>query len=211
MKTESVFSQRELAIGTVAGNSDILLEVERIMLQKIKGMLVNRKANYQLLDQKAADIYQDAIYGYLAAVRTNTYQEQGRFLSFLMEIASNAAYKNFHGQQKLGAEAMRSNEHTGERIDSLAVASCNFFDTFQETPLDLEALIDAEHFLSEEQNLLQLIQLKSNQLKPKQKAVFDLWIDGYSLAKTAEILKLSIGNVKVIRTRLREKLRALCN
>ena len=211
MKTESVFSQRELAEGTITGDGEILQEVKRIMLQKIKGMLVNRKANYKLLDQKAADIYQDALYGYLAAVKANTYHEQGQFLSFLMEIASNAAYKNFHGQKKLGEEAIIGNENTGERIDHLAIASCNFFDTFQEAPLDLEELIDVAYSSSDKHNLLRLIQLKSSQLKPKHKVVFDLWIEGYSLAKTAEILSLSIGNVKVIRTRLRDKLRTLCN
>jgi len=88
MTTDLVFSQRDLAQGIIDGNKVILEEIAKILLPKIKGMLVKRKANFKLLDQKAEDIFQDALYEFLAAVQRNKYVEQGRILSFLMQIAA---------------------------------------------------------------------------------------------------------------------------
>ena len=163
------------------------------------------------MDQKVADIFQDTITEYLVAVQYGKYIEQGKFLAYFKSVAANIALNQYKQQQKLGDALVSSYLVDGQPVNHLDTARCNFFDTLHEKGPDLFELIDERSFFSTKQILLEKIRRASQLLSPKPKAVFDLWMQGCSLVKTAEILQLNVGNVKTIRSRLLTKLRLACN
>jgi RNA polymerase sigma factor (sigma-70 family) len=108
---------RELVSQYISGNNKCLEE----LLSRYKGKVFTYIISY-IQDRKVAeDIFQDTFYKVIITLKSGAYNEEGKFLPWVMRIAYNKVIDHFRAKKKMPTISTTVYNDEGEEVDLLDI------------------------------------------------------------------------------------------
>ena len=85
------FSDKDLVSAYISGQSSALDELVNRHQSRVMAFILSKVKNQQL----AEDIFQDAFIKVIKSIKTKKYNEEGKFLSWVMRISHNLVIDHF--------------------------------------------------------------------------------------------------------------------
>ena len=110
------FSDKDLVSAYISGQSSALDELVNRHQSRVMAFILSKVKNQQL----AEDIFQDAFIKVIKSIKTKKYNEEGKFLPWLMRISHNLVIDYFRKNNRKPREATTKNPQDFDIFDIIA-------------------------------------------------------------------------------------------
>ncbi len=110
------FSDKDLVSAYISGQASALDELVKRHQSRVMAFILSKVKNQQL----AEDIFQDAFIKVIKSIKTKKYNEEGKFLPWLMRISHNLVIDYFRKNNRKPREATTKNPQDFDIFDIIA-------------------------------------------------------------------------------------------